>query len=112
VGSEDLHAVKSLLLHMLKAAAWPQSRDVPHRQAKVRLFRAQAANRSAPSMRQRLDLTHSYRQALRALPETMDGQAPLPVSPSYPVTLDELLDQEGQGRGQIPRPDACRLQAG
>ena len=34
VGNEQLHAVESLLLraliHRLKAAAWPESRDVPH----------------------------------------------------------------------------------
>jgi hypothetical protein len=98
VGSEQLHAVESLLLqallHILKAEAWPLSRDVPHWQAEARLFRSQAANRFVPSMRQRLDLARIYRQALRALPETMDGQAPLPAPLSCAATLDELLDEE------------------
>jgi len=32
-----------------------------------------------------------YRRALRAMPETIDGQPPLPVPQTCPVTLDELL---------------------
>jgi uncharacterized protein DUF29 len=98
VGNEQLHAVESLLLralvHMLKAEAWPTAPAVPHWQAEARLFRAQAANRFAPSMRQRINLARIYRQALRALPETNDGLAPLPVPETCPVTLDELLGEE------------------
>ncbi|WP_428532202.1 DUF29 domain-containing protein [Rhodopila sp.] len=96
VGDEQRHAVESLLLRalldMLKADAWPLSRDAPHWQSEARVFRAQAANRFTPSMRQRLDLDRIYRQTLRALPETIDGQPPLPVPEVCPVTLDELLD--------------------
>ena len=95
VGNEQRHAVESLLLrallHMLKAEAWPLARDVPHWHSEARVFRAQAANRFTPSMRQRLDLDRIYRQALRALPETIDDQPPLPVPEGCPVTLDELL---------------------
>ena len=36
-------------------------------------------------------MSRIYRQALRALPETMDGQAPLAMPEVCPVTLDELL---------------------
>ncbi len=95
VGSEQLHAVESLLLqalvHMLKAQGWPLARDVENWRADARGFRAQAANRFAPSMRQRLDLARIYRQALRAVPATMDGQPPQPLPDACPVTLDELL---------------------
>ena len=95
VGSEQLHAVESLLLqalvHMLKAQGWPLARDVENWRADARGFRAQAANRFAPSMRQRLDLARLYRQALRAVPATMDGQPPQPLPESCPATLDELL---------------------
>jgi hypothetical protein len=95
VGREQLHAVESLLLqamlHALKAQAWPESPEVAHWQAEGRLFRAQASNRFVPSMRQRIDIVRLYRQALRALPDTIDGQAPLPVPTTCPVTLDELL---------------------
>ena len=99
VGREQLHAVESLLLqamlHALKAQAWPESPEVAHWQAEERLFRAQASNRFAPSMRQRIDVARLYRQALRALPDTIDGQAPLPVPDACPVTLEELLADVG-----------------
>ena len=95
VGSEQLHAVTSLLvqalLHMLKAETWPLSGEVPHWQAEARRFRDDAADRFAPSMRQRIDMSKLYRRALRAMPETIDGQGPLPVPPECPVGLDELL---------------------
>ena len=98
VGSEQRHAVESLLLraliHMLKAEAWPLSRDVPHWQAEARVFRAQARRRFVPSMRQRIDLANIYADSLRGLPDTIDGEAPLPVPEVCPVTLDELLDDE------------------
>lgn len=98
VGNEQRHAVESLLLqallHMLKAEAWPLSLDVPHWHSEARLFRAQAANRYAPSMRQRLNLGRIYSQAVRAVPDTIDGVQPLPVSAGCPVTLDELLSDE------------------
>jgi hypothetical protein len=66
---------------------------VPGWQAEARLFRAQARRAFAPSMRQRLDMPGLYVDALRAMPETMDGQPPLPVSATCPVTLDELLTE-------------------
>jgi hypothetical protein len=78
---------------MLKAEAWPLSGEVPHWQAESRLFRADARRRFIPSMRQRIDLTSIYRQALRGLPGAIDGQAPLPVPDVCPVTLDELLSE-------------------
>jgi hypothetical protein len=95
VGRDQLHAVQSLLrqalLHTLKAEAWPLNRDASGWRADAIGFRQQAADRYAPSMRQRLDLARIYRQALRALPETVDGQPPLPVPETCQVTLDELL---------------------
>jgi hypothetical protein len=95
VGNEPLHAVESLLLqalvHELKSIAWPDARDAAHWRAEARLFRAQAANRFAPSMRQRLDLSRLYRQAQRAVPESIDGQPPLPLPDHCPHSLDELL---------------------
>jgi hypothetical protein len=95
VGNEQLHAVESLLIQalarMLKAAAWPLSRDVLHWQAEARGFRRQARRRFAPSMRRRIDLSGLYADALVMLPDTMDAQPPLPVPTACPVTLDELL---------------------
>jgi Domain of unknown function DUF29 len=98
VGREQLHAVEALLLqalvHMLKAEAWPLYRDAPSWRAEARLYRSQAASRYAPSMRQRLGLSRIYAKALRGMPETIDGQPPLPVPAECPVTLDALLSEE------------------
>jgi hypothetical protein len=98
VGREQLHAVESLLtqalVHMLKATAWPRSPAVPGWRAETVLFRRQARRRFAPSMRQRLDLAGIYADARAALPETIDGQPPLPVPETCPVTLDEMLSEE------------------
>jgi Domain of unknown function DUF29 len=98
VGGEQLHTATSLLtqaiLHTLKAEAWPRSGEVPHWRAEARRFRGDAADRFAPSMRQRIDMAKLYRRALRAMPETIDGQPPLPVPDTCPVTLDELLAED------------------
>ena len=95
VGNEQLHAVRSLLVqalrHMLKAEAWPSSRDQPTWRADAIDFRARAASRFVPSMRQRIDVAVLYRQALRAIPETIDGQPPSPLPAVCPMTLDDLL---------------------
>jgi hypothetical protein len=98
VGSEQLHAVVSLLrqalIHMLKAEAWPLSREVSHWQSEARRFRTDAADRYVPSMRQRINLARIYRQARHVMPETIDGQPPLPVPDVCTVTLDELLGDD------------------
>ena len=91
----ELHAVRARLLlalvHMLKAEAWPLSRDVSHWQSEARRLRATATDRFSPSMRQRIDLARLYRRALHVMPETIDGLSPRPVPQVCPVTLDELL---------------------
>jgi hypothetical protein len=105
VGSERLHAVESLLVqalrHMLKAKAWPLSRDAPSWRADAVDFRQQARRRFVPSMRQRIDVAGLYADAVRALPETIDEVAPLPVPAVCPVTLEELLAEPSDG-GQEP----------
>ena len=98
VGRSELRSVESLLVqalrHMLKAEAWPLSHDAPSWVADAIDFRAQAARRFVPSMRQRIDLALLHRQARRAIPKTIDGEPPLPVPDACPVTLDELLSDE------------------
>jgi len=59
--------------------------------AEARLFQAQARDHFSPSMRQRIDLAGLYEDALKALPDTIDGLPPLSVPQACPVTLDELL---------------------
>src|SRR4051812_47519079 len=98
VGNEQLHAVESLLLqallHDLKAEAWPLTSYVDGGRAEARRFRIEATARLTPAMRQRVDLAKVYRRALRAMPDRIDGQPPLPVPPTCPATLDELLREE------------------
>jgi uncharacterized protein DUF29 len=95
VGGNALRSVRSLLfqalLHQLKAEAWPDSSSVEHWRGEARSFRVQAADNFVSSMRQRIDIAHLYERARRALPDTVDGKPPLPVSSTCPATLDELL---------------------
>jgi Domain of unknown function DUF29 len=83
VGRSELRSVESLLVqalrHMLKAEAWPLSRNAPKRRADVIDFRRQAQRRFAPSMRQRIDVAELYADALAAVPESMNGLPPLPI---------------------------------
>ncbi len=99
VGSSQLAAVRSLLsralAHMLKCEAWPASREVAHWHAEAVRFRQEALDVYSPSMRQRLDIERLYGRAVRQLPEAIDGQPPLPVPPTCPTTLDELLAVDG-----------------
>ena len=98
VGQSQVDAVEAwwfqAFLHDLKAEAWPLARDVPAWRGDARGFRAQARRKYRPSMRQRLDVPGIYSDALSALPDTMDGQPPLPVPVVCPVTLDELVSAE------------------
>jgi hypothetical protein len=95
VGRSELRAIESLLFqafaHLLKAEAWPLSDAVPHWQGGARGFRARARRIYTNSMAQRIDLAGLYQDALKALPDTVDGQGPLPVPSKCPLTLDELL---------------------
>ena len=98
VGRNTLRACRSQLLqalmHDLKAEAWPLSRDVPHWRSEARVARINAADAYAPSMRQQIDIAELYAKALRAVPDTIDGQPPLPLPEVCAVTLDELLGED------------------
>lgn len=95
VGRSEFNTVQSLLvqalLHDLKCAAWPLASYVPHWQAEARGFRDDAARSYSPSMRQRIDVADLHRRAMRRVPETIDGQPPLPLPDACPATLDEML---------------------
>lgn len=99
VGNEQIHAVNSLLMQAmalrLKAMGWPDARDVANWQADARRFAIDAADRFAPSMRQRLDVARIYRRALHTLPDRMDGKPPLPNE--CPWSLEELLAEDAAG---------------
>ena len=42
-------------------------------------------------MRRNIDLAGIYADALKALPDTINGQPPQPVSQTCPMTLDKLI---------------------
>jgi hypothetical protein len=46
-------------------------------------------------MAQRIDLVALYGRALRRMPATIDGQAPLEVPTECPVTLEALISGDG-----------------
>jgi uncharacterized protein DUF29 len=60
VGRSELRSCRSLLRqalrHMLKAEAWPLSRDAPSWRADAIDFRRQARDAFTPSMRQKIDI--------------------------------------------------------
>ncbi|MBC7802073.1 MAG: DUF29 family protein [Gemmatimonadaceae bacterium] len=95
VGSEQRHAVEGnlvqALIHDLKCDAWPLVSYVPQWRAEARTLRRNARRRFTNSMRGRIDLAVLYADALAGMPESIDGQPPLPVPEVCPVTLDELL---------------------
>ena len=95
VGRSEVDAVESLLrtllAHMLKQRAWPNSPSVTGWQKEALLFQRQARRKYRASMRQKIDLAELYVDAVLMLPETIDGQPPLPVPEQCPVTLDGLL---------------------
>jgi hypothetical protein len=95
VGRSSLRACRSLLLQALlydlKAKAWPVSRNVPHWHSEARVARINAADAYALSIRHRIDVQQLYAKAVRAMPDTIDGQPPLPVPTVCPITLDSLL---------------------
>jgi hypothetical protein len=101
VGNEQLHAVSSLLaqaiVHRLKVMAWRAARDVDNWRAEAERFAGDAGDRFASSMRQRLNLAHIYRRALRAVPATMYGEPRPPLPLECPWSLDELLWNESDG---------------
>ncbi len=90
----DGSCAKGTLIHTLRSLAWPESRAADVWRADAINFRAQAADRFAPSMRQRIDLARIYRQARRAVPQSIDGQAPPPLPEICPFTLDALLSED------------------
>jgi hypothetical protein len=93
VGNEQRFVVESLLVQaivqLLKAHVWPDCRDAPNWRADSMPFRGDAAARFVPSMRQRLDLARIWRRALLAMPDTIDGEALVPLPATCPYTLDE-----------------------
>ena len=96
VGLSELRTCRSLLrqamLHLLKLHAWPDSPAASHWRDEVGTFLADAEDRFAPSMRQRIGLETLYAKALHlARGATDDGGDARPLPGACPFGLDELL---------------------
>ena len=85
VGLSELSAVNSrlrlMLLHLLKLASWPDNSAVRQWREEVAGFQAEAVQRFAPSMRQRIDLDRLHALVLKQLQAADYGPLPRP-SPS------------------------------
>jgi hypothetical protein len=93
VGLSELAAVRSFLLqlflHMMKPGRWPTSLAREHWRNEVDIFQVEAAERFAPSMRQRLDAPGLYQQSLRAVSRMrIDGRSPEALPQICPFTLE------------------------
>ena len=96
VGLSELNSVRRylrhMLAHLLKVQGWPDSSSTNHWRGEIVTFQKDAAQRFAPSMRQRIDLARLYADAQEQLePVQYEGRAPLPWPTACPFSLDQLL---------------------
>jgi hypothetical protein len=83
------------LVHLLKAAAWPASRDLGHWLSEAAGALRTARRKFAPSMLRRFDLAEAY-GAARArvlLLGEMDGVAPLPLPEGCAAGLEDFIGE-------------------
>jgi Domain of unknown function DUF29 len=92
VGLSELHSVESfldlMLVHLLKLHAWPDGEFRAHWRGEILAFQKNARRRFSPSMRQRIDLTTLYAEAVMQL-QAIDPDIRLPAE--NPFSLDQLL---------------------
>jgi hypothetical protein len=99
VGRSEWHSVETLLrhamVHLLKAAAWPDAPPCEHWRSEVVGFLIDAKKRFAPSIAQRISIEEEYGNALKQVrATTIDGQPPGPLPDQCPLTLDALLSAD------------------
>jgi hypothetical protein len=98
VGLSGLSSVQShlrqMLVHLLKVHGWPDHASVPHWREEIAASQAEAAQRFAPSMRQRIDLDRLYARALKQLQVADYGRPPLPWPTDCLLTVDQLLNDD------------------
>ncbi len=112
VGLSQLNAVQSylrlVLVHLLKVHGWPDSPSIGHWRGEIVSFQADAAQRFAPSMRQKIDLDRLYGIARAQISvATYDGRSGLLPPEACPFTLDQLLTGHAQAlEATFGRPTA------
>ena len=99
VGRSVLYAVQSylrlIIVHALKLHAWPDSDSCRHWHEEIAAFQADARQRFAPSMRQKIDLDLLYRDAVRQVGKSgQTAPSPRQFAQSNPFALDELLNAD------------------
>jgi hypothetical protein len=112
VGFSELNAVRGdlrlIMTHLLKLRSWPDDQSVPHWRGEVVTFQRDAAQRFAPSMRQRIDLERLYRDVVAAVSAIRsDDDPPLTVPTSCPFRPDRLLAEPIPGLVATPRDAAA-----
>ncbi len=114
VGRSELRACEGLLTqalaHLLKLHAWPSSQAAAHWRGETANFLAGARRSFTPSMRQRIELTDLYADALyQVRAEENDGGEQRPLPEVCPFTLGDLLTGRPEVRTLIARLDASTL---
>lgn len=98
VGISELNAVRSylrqMLVHLLKLQGCPNSQSAAQWRTEIAAFQADAAQRFAPSMRQKIDLDTLYQRAVEQLEGVdYDGLQPLGWPAQCLCTLEQLLEE-------------------
>jgi hypothetical protein len=101
VGLSELNAVRSylrqMLVHLLKLYGWADNTACNHWRMELGGFQADASQRFAPSMRQRIDVAELYRRARKQLVAMrQDDRPPRPFPDHCPFSLDDLLEGDVQ----------------
>lgn len=110
VGRSELAAVKSqirlILLHLIKLAVEPGADAAPHWRGEMVAFHGQAADRYAPSMRQRIDMDELWRSArtqmlLSCVGDAHEAVAGLPET--SPFAVDDMIAERIDGAALVAR---------
>ena len=106
VGLSELRACRSLLrqamVHLLKLHAAPDSQAVEHWHSEVAGFLTDARDVFSPSMRQRIDLSELYADALY---RAKIGGRSRPSPEACPFVLDDLLAVRADVMGLVAKLD-------
>ena len=106
VGLSELNAVRSFLrltmVHLMKIHGWPDSSAIGHWRGETVGFQAEAAERFAPSMRQKIEVEKLYGLALKQVArDTYNNMPPRQLPDACPFTLDQLLTAEPEALEEL-----------